>query len=244
MKKRLLAGLLCLSLLWLAACADGTEEPPASEKGTVSSETVSLPNEESGADSPADANRTASSEAASQSGGDPGAENGHAADANRTASSEAASQSGGDPGAENGHAADANSTASSAAAPQEEEGEESMAQNVFTVTVNGAVFQADFADTTGAQALKELLAQGSLTIEMDDYAGFEKVGALGRSLPASDVQTTTQPGDIVLYQGSQIVLFYGINSWSYTRLGKIADLSGWEDALGSGSVSVTFALKK
>ena len=218
MKKRLLAGLLCLSLLWLAACADGTEEPPASEKGTVSSETVSLPNEESGADSPADANRTASSEAASQSGGDPGAEN--------------------------GHAADANSTASSAAAPQEEEGEESMAQNVFTVTVNGAVFQADFADTTGAQALKELLAQGSLTIEMDDYAGFEKVGALGRSLPASDVQTTTQPGDIVLYQGSRIVLFYGTNSWSYTRLGKIADLSGWEDALGSGSVSVTFALKK
>ena len=218
MKKRLLAGLLCLSLLWLAACADGTEEPPASEKGTVSSETVSLPNEESGADSPADANRTASSEAASQSGGDPGAEN--------------------------GHAADANSTASSAAAPQEEEREESMAQNVFTVTVNGAVFQADFADTTGAQALKELLAQGSLTIEMDDYAGFEKVGALGRSLPASDVQTTTQPGDIVLYQGSQIVLFYGTNSWSYTRLGKIADLSGWEDALGSGSVSVTFALKK
>lgn len=218
MKKRLLAGLLCLSLLWLAACADGTEGPPASEKGTVSSETVSLPNEESGAESPANANRTASSEAASQSGGDPGAEN--------------------------GHAADANSTASSAAAPQEEEGEESMAQNVFTVTVNGAVFQADFADTTGAQALKELLTQGSLTIEMDDYAGFEKVGALVRSLPASDVQTTTQPGDIVLYQGSQIVLFYGINSWSYTRLGKIADLSGWEDALGSGSVSVTFALKK
>ena len=227
MKKRLLAGLLCLSLLWLAACAAGTEEPPASEKGTVSSETVSLPNEESGAESPANANS---------------AENGHAADANSTASSEAASQSGGDPGAESENAA--GSTASSAAAPQEEEREESMAQNVFTVTVNGAVFQADFADTTGAQALKELLAQGSLTIEMDDYAGFEKVGALGRSLPASDVQTTTQPGDIVLYQGSRIVLFYGTNSWSYTRLGKIADLSGWEDALGSGSVSVTFALKK
>ena len=216
MKKRLLAGLLCLSLLWLAACAAGTEEPPSSEKGTVSSETVSLPNEESGAESPANANSAASSEAASQSGGDPGAESENAA----------------------------GSTASSAAAPQEEEREESMAQNVFTVTVNGAVFQADFADTTGAQALKELLAQGSLTIEMDDYAGFEKVGALGRSLPASDVQTTTQPGDIVLYQGSRIVLFYGTNSWSYTRLGKIADLSGWEDALGSGSVSVTFALKK
>ena len=242
MKKRLLAGLLCLSLLWLAACAARTEEPPVSEKGTVSSETVSLPNEESGAESPANANSAAFSESVSMSGGESSAENGHAADANSTASSEAASQSGGDPGAESENAA--GSTASSAAAPQEEEREESMAQNVFTVTVNGAVFQADFADTTGAQALKELLAQGSLTIEMDDYAGFEKVGALGRSLPASDVQTTTQPGDIVLYQGSRIVLFYGTNSWSYTRLGKIADLSGWEDALGSGSVSVTFALKK
>ena len=183
MKKRLLAGLLCLSLLWLAACAAGTEEPPVSEKGTVSSETVSLPNEESGAESPANANSAASSESVSMSGGESSAENGHAADANSTASSEAASQSGGDPGAESENAA--GSTASSAAAPQEEEREESMAQNVFTVTVNGAVFQADFADTTGAQALKELLAQGSLTIEMDDYAGFEKVGALGRSLPAA-----------------------------------------------------------
>ena len=77
---------------------------------------------------------------------------------------------------------------------------------------------------------------------MSDYAGFEKVGALGTSLPTNNSQTTTQAGDIVLYQGNQIVLFYGSNSWSYTRLGKIDDLTGWSEVLGSGDVSVTFSL--
>ena len=81
-----------------------------------------------------------------------------------------------------------------------------------------------------------------MTIQMSDYAGFEKVGALGTSLPTSNSQTTTQAGDIVLYQGNQIVLFYGSNSWSYTRLGRIDDLTGWTEALGSGDVSVTFSL--
>lgn len=77
---------------------------------------------------------------------------------------------------------------------------------------------------------------------MHDYAGFEKAGPLGTNLPTSNVQTTTHAGDIVLYQGNQIVIFYGSNSWSYTRLGKIDDLSGWEDALGSENVIVTFSL--
>ena len=75
----------------------------------------------------------------------------------------------------------------------------------------------------------------------DEYCS-EKVGPLGRSLPASDSQTTTQAGDIVLYQSNQIVLFYGSNSWNYTRLGSIDDLTGWEDALGSGDVTVTLSL--
>ncbi|MFR3921182.1 MAG: cyclophilin-like fold protein [Dysosmobacter welbionis] len=91
-------------------------------------------------------------------------------------------------------------------------------------------------------ALVEMMENGPVTIQMSDYAGFEKVGALGASLPASNSQTTTQAGDIVLYQGNQIVLFYGSNSWSYTRLGKIDDLTGWAEALGSGDVSVTFSL--
>ena len=117
-----------------------------------------------------------------------------------------------------------------------------MEQNQFYVTVGETSFLAVFAENPGAQALKELLGKNPVTVQLDDYGGFEKVGPLGQKLPTSNSQTTTQAGDIVLYQGDQIVLFYGSNSWSYTRLGKIQDLTGWEDALGQGSVSVTFSL--
>lgn len=126
---------------------------------------------------------------------------------------------------------------------EESEGEAIMAQNTFYVSVGGETFSATFADNSGAQALKELLAGGDITIQMSDYGGFEKVGSLGQSLPTENSQTTTQAGDIVLYQGNQIVLFYGSNSWSYTRLGKIDDLTGWEETLGNGAVSVTLSLQ-
>ena len=68
------------------------------------------------------------------------------------------------------------------------------------------------------------------------------MGSLGKSLSTDNQQITTQAGDIVLYSGNQIVMFYGSNSWSYTKIGKIDDLSGWEDALGNGSVTVVFSL--
>ena len=80
-----------------------------------------------------------------------------------------------------------------------------------------------------------------VTLSMSDYSGFEKVGSLGASLPANNAQTTTQAGDIVLYNGNQIVIFYGSNSWSYTRLAHVDDLTGWVEALGSGDVTVTFS---
>ena len=154
------------------------------------------------------------------------------------------------PEEESSHTSADPSAEESDAAPMEDEisnaeGEEetSMEQTAFYVTVGGTTFSATFADNSGAQALKELLADGDITIEMSDYAGFEKLGSLGQSLPTSNSQTTTQAGDIVLYQGNQIVIFYGSNSWSYTRLGKIDDLTGWTEALGSGSVSVTFSLQ-
>ena len=113
-----------------------------------------------------------------------------------------------------------------------------MEQTAFYVTVGGTTFSATFADNSGAQALKELLADGDITIEMSDYAGFEKVGSLGQSLPTSNSQTTTQAGDIVLYQGNQIVIFYGSNSWSYTRLGKIDDLTGKVDAIPGQGLAI------
>ena len=59
---------------------------------------------------------------------------------------------------------------------------------------------------------------------------------------AKNSQTTTSAGDIVLYNGNNIVMFYGSNSWSYTRIGKIDDLSDWEKALGSGSITAVFTL--
>ncbi|WP_291245895.1 cyclophilin-like fold protein [Fournierella sp.] len=126
---------------------------------------------------------------------------------------------------------------------EESEEEAIMQQNTFYVSVGEKVFSATFADNSGAQALKELLADGDITIRMSDYGGFEKVGSLGQSLPTENSQTTTKSGDIVLYQGSQIVIFYGSNSWSYTRLGKIDDLAGWQEALGNGDVAVTLSMQ-
>ena len=139
--------------------------------------------------------------------------------------------------------ADVNTPMGDETSNEESEEEVIMEQNTFYVRVGGENFSATFADNSGAQALKELLAGGDITIQMSDYGGFEKVGSLGQSLPTSNSQTTTQAGDIVLYQGNQIVIFYGSNSWSYTRLGKIDDLTGWEEALGNGAVSVTLSLQ-
>ncbi|MCD8120722.1 MAG: hypothetical protein LUE65_00570 [Clostridiales bacterium] len=117
--------------------------------------------------------------------------------------------------------------------------EDAMKMNV---QVGNSTFTATLESNEAVNALIEMMESGSITIRMSDYAGFEKVGALGTSLPASDSQTTTQAGDIVLYSSNQIVIFYGSNSWAYTRLGHIDDLTVWEDALGSGNVEVTFSL--
>ena len=120
----------------------------------------------------------------------------------------------------------------------------------------GADSLNDFADTqiqeqienqtnennAAVEELLNMMKEGPVTVQMDDYSGFEKVGPLGKSLTASNSQTTTAAGDIVLYNGNNIVMFYGSNSWSYTRIGKIEDLSDWEKALGSGSITAVFTL--
>lgn len=110
------------------------------------------------------------------------------------------------------------------------------------VSVGETKFTATLENNAAVEAFVEMMQAGPVVIQMNDYAGFEKVGSLGTSLPTSNSQTTAQPGDIVLYNGNQIVVFYGTNSWSYTRLGHINDLTGWEDALGSGDVTITFSI--
>lgn len=131
--------------------------------------------------------------------------------------------------------------ASHAAETAKENGEESSTVKI-NVEVQGHTFTASMEENEAAAQLLEMMSEEPVVISMSDYAGFEKVGSLGTSLPTNNVQTTTQAGDIVLYNGNQIVIFYGSNSWSYTRLGKIDDLTGWKEALGSGDVTVKFSL--
>ena len=111
--------------------------------------------------------------------------------------------------------------------------------------IAGIPVTVDWEDNASVKALKDLCQSGGLTIQMSMYGGFEQVGSIGTSLPREDVQTTTSSGDIVLYSGDQIVVFYGSNSWSYTRLGHIADSSGhsMEELLGNGDVSLTISLE-
>ena len=99
-------------------------------------------------------------------------------------------------------------------------------------------------DNASVEALKALAMEG-ITIEMSMYGGFEQVGSIGQSLPRDDQKTTTTSGDIVLYSGNQLVVFYGSNSWAYTRLGHITDQTPeqMKALLGNGDVTITLSMK-
>ena len=112
--------------------------------------------------------------------------------------------------------------------------------------VNGAILQIRPENNSSAEAFIELLKNGDVTVEMHDYGNFEKVGPLGTELPRNDAEITTSPGDVILYQGDQITIYYDVNSWNFTRLGKVQDVSqeDLKSILGSGKVTVRFSLKK
>ena len=113
----------------------------------------------------------------------------------------------------------------------------------ISVNVGGSSFTASLEDSRAVDELLQMLEESPLTIMMRDYGSFEKVGSLGRHLAADDVRVTAHPGDIVLYQGNQVVIFYGSNTWNYTRLGHIDDVDNLRLALGSGDIEVTFSLQ-
>lgn len=119
-----------------------------------------------------------------------------------------------------------------------------MEDNTMKITVGDTTFTAEFADNSSAEALKELLAEGPLTIDMSDYGNMEKVGSIGTSLPRNDEQIETGAGDIILYQGNSLVIYYDTNSWNFTRIGKIDGVTREEllDAFGDGDVTVTFSI--
>jgi len=123
----------------------------------------------------------------------------------------------------------------------------------MTITLKGGqpgsetsskTFTAALVKNSSAAALRALLKVGPVTLHMHDYGNFEKVGDLGKSLPANDERITTEPGDLILYQGNLFVLYYAPNTWTFTRLGKIDNVTPEElkVALGKGDVTVMLSL--
>lgn len=158
----------------------------------------------------------------------------------KTEKPETAAPTGIEAGNEAGNEAGSGNESASDGENREEETEASPMK--MQIRIGGKIFTTSLENNAAARELAEMMKKAPVSLDMSDYSGFEKVGALGRSLPADDRRITTVAGDIVLYNGSNIVMFYGTNTWSYTKIGHIDDLTGWEDALGSGSITAVFSL--
>ena len=121
---------------------------------------------------------------------------------------------------------------------------EKINMDEIIIKVNGRVLNVKLEDNTSAKAFAEKLKSGDITISAHDYGNFEKVGNLGFSLPTNDKNITTEAGDLILYQGNQITLYYDTNSWNFTKLGKVQNVlqNELKEILGSGNVELTFSL--
>lgn len=119
-----------------------------------------------------------------------------------------------------------------------------QSENKINITIDGQTMSATLADNEATKALIEKLTEAPITITMHNYGGFEKVGELPWSLPTSDTRLTTSPGDIMLYMGDNIVIFYGSNTWSYTPLGSLetTDPNVISKFVGNGNKDVTISL--
>ena len=118
---------------------------------------------------------------------------------------------------------------------------EVSAMDELCLKIGEEVLEVRWEDNESVEFLKEAVKDEPLTVGLSMYGGFEQVGSLGMNVPRNDSDTVTQSGDIVLYSGNQIVVFYGSNSWAYTRLGHIENKSQSElrDLLGNGDVTLT-----
>ena len=114
--------------------------------------------------------------------------------------------------------------------------------NIIKLKVNDHIFDVELENNSAAKELVKKLETGNVSVNATDYGNFEKVGNLGFSLPSNDENINTEPGDIVLYQGNQISVFYDSHSWSYTKLGKIQNASNLKEILGSGDTTLEFCL--
>lgn len=128
---------------------------------------------------------------------------------------------------------------------QEQLKEKEAKTDMIIIKVNGNTLEVELEDNEATKSLVDKLKNGDITINANEYGGFEKIGNLGFNLPRSDTNISTSEGDLVLYQGNQISLFYNSNSWSYTKLGKVqnVDSGKLKNILGSGDVTLTLSLK-
>ena len=114
------------------------------------------------------------------------------------------------------------------------------------IHVNNTTFTATLEENSSAKAFAEFLAQGDMTLDMHDYGSFEKVADLPRSFPRNDKQIDTDAGDIILYQGNSITIYYDKNSWNFTRLARIDNVNKkrLQQILGKGNVKATLSIRK
>ena len=112
------------------------------------------------------------------------------------------------------------------------------------IHVNDTAFTATLEENSSAKVFAEFLAQGDLTLDMHDYGSFEKVADLPRSFPRNDKQMDTDAGDIILYQGNSITIYYDKNSWNFTRLARIDNVNKkrLQQILGKGNVKAIFSV--
>lgn len=107
----------------------------------------------------------------------------------------------------------------------QEEAKEMMSRDdghvIVAVKVGEDIFTIDLEDNSSADAFYEKLKEGNIEIVMDDYGSFEKVGDLPWKLPTNDEEITTEPGDLILYQGDKITVYYDENTWNFTKLGRL-----------------------
>jgi len=123
--------------------------------------------------------------------------------------------------------------------------DEAIGDSTMIMMIDGTKVDVEWEDNQAVEKLRDMAKDGDITIQMSMYGGFEQVGSIGQSLPRDDKKTTTSSGDIVLYSGDQLVVFYGSNSWSYTRLGHISDKDEAEmaDLLSNGDVKITISME-
>ena len=119
-----------------------------------------------------------------------------------------------------------------------------LTEERIALRVGGTPLAVEWADNSSVDALKELLKDGPITLDMSDYGGFEKGAPLPETLPQNNEQMNTDAGDVILYQGRQFVIYYDRNSYSLTPLGKITGMTKAElqALLGAGNVSATLSL--